>query len=276
MGKILLLLGLWLVSLWAQASPPALLLARAYEVRHDPAEYWVSEKYDGVRAYWDGRQLRFRSGALIAAPEWFVADFPERPLDGELWLGRGRFDTLSAMVRRQVPVDAEWRQIRYLLFELPHGAGTFTERIAALEQLTADLSIPWLQAAPQFRVADPAALQARLAEVLAGGGEGLMLHRADAPYLTGRSEVLLKWVPEPQAEATVVGHVPGKGALRGMLGALRLRTPEGIEFRVGSGFSETERRNPPPLGSQVTYRYRELTAKGVPRFPVFIRRYEPL
>jgi len=260
--------------LWADA--PALLLARVHDSALDPSPYWVSEKYDGVRAYWDGKALYFRSGNPVAAPEWFVRDFPPTPLDGELWLGRGRFQELVATVRRQQPVDGEWRQVRYMVFELPDGEGDFTARLTQLGTLIAQAQVPWLQLVAQFRVPDSPSLLAHLQKVVQVGGEGLMLHRADAAYVTGRSDALLKLTPERDAEATVVGHVPGKGKLQGVLGALKVRTPEGREFRIGTGFTMAERQSPPSIGSQVTYRYRELTRSGLPRFPRYLRPYEPL
>ena len=98
-----------------------------------------------------------------------------------------------------------------------------------------------------------------------------MLHRADALYVTGRSDVLLKLKLWHDAEATVIAHMPGKGKYTGMLGALRVRTAEGVEFMLGTGLSEVDRRNPPPIGTIVTFRYRELTSRGVPRFASFHR-----
>ena len=267
---------LWLLPLCGRAAAPELLLAEVDDGTVDPAAYWVSEKYDGVRAFWDGQVLRFRSGRPIAAPAWFVAALPAVPLDGELWLGRGQFTTLVGIVRKTRPVDAEWRQVRYLLFELPGAPGSFTERRAALAQIAVRQNVAWLVAAPQFRVADRTELAAALQGVLAEGGEGLMLHRADAPYQSGRSAVLLKVVPEREAEATVLGYIAGKGALRGQMGALRVRSAAGVEFVLGSGFTLAERRDPPPIGSRVTYRYRELGENGVPRFARYLRRFPEL
>lgn len=267
---------LWLLPLCGRAAAPELLLAEVDDGTVDPAAYWVSEKYDGVRAFWDGQVLRFRSGRPIAAPAWFVAALPAVPLDGELWLGRGQFTTLVGIVRKARPVAAEWRQVRYLLFELPGAPGSFTERRAALAQIAVRQNVAWLVAAPQFRVADRTELAAALQGVLAEGGEGLMLHRADAPYQSGRSAVLLKVVPEREAEATVLGYIAGKGALRGQMGALRVRSAAGVEFVLGSGFDLAERRDPPPIGSRVTYRYRELGENGVPRFARYLRRFPEL
>lgn len=211
-------------ALAAPVAPP-LLLAEVLRGDVALADYWVSEKLDGARALWDGQRLRFRSGRPVPAPEWFVAGLPPEPLDGELWLGRGRFAELSGIVRRQQPRDDEWRQVRFMVFEQPDGAGSFTERAERLKAIVARAGVPWLQVVEQFRVADRAALQARLDAVVAGGGEGLMLHRADAPYVTGRSDALLKLKPRLDAEATVLAHLPGRGRLAGMMGALLVETP---------------------------------------------------
>jgi len=260
-------------ALAAPAAPP-LLLAEVLRGDVVLADYWVSEKLDGARALWDGQSLRFRSGRPVPAPAWFIAALPPEPLDGELWLGRGRFAELSGIVRRQQPRDDEWRQVRFMVFEQPDGAGSFTERVERLKAIVARAGVPWLEVVEQFRVADRAALQARLEAVVAAGGEGLMLHRADAPYVTGRSDALLKLKPRLDAEATVLAHLPGRGRLAGMMGALLVETPSGVRFQLGTGFTDAERREPPPVGAQVTYVYRELTRDGVPRFASYWRRRE--
>jgi len=253
----------------AEALP--LLLAKVEQGQTDVAVYMVSEKLDGVRAFWDGRVLRTRSGNTINAPAWFIENFPAQALDGELWIGRGKFDRLSATVRRQVPDVEDWRQVRFLVFELPQGTGTFFERDQALRKVIQVAAVPWLQAVEQFMLKDRPALKRKLDEIIKAGGEGLMLHRADALYQTGRSDNLLKMKLWNDAEAEVITYQPGKGKYSGMLGALRVRTADGVEFLLGTGLSETDRRNPPPIGSIITFRYRELTPGGRPRFASFHR-----
>jgi DNA ligase-1 len=253
------------------ASELPLLLAERYRGDVDVSQYWVSEKLDGVRAHWDGKQLRFRSGNKVHSPDWFITALPSVPLDGELWFARGRFDQLSGIVRREIPKDDEWRKVRYMVFELPDAAGSFTERAARIKRTVAQAAVPWLQAVEQFRLPDAKALQQQLDEVVRGGGEGLMLHRADAPYETGRSPALLKVTPWLDAEARVIAHLPGKGRQAGRLGALRVEMPDGKRFSIGTGFTDAQRGNPPPIGSLVTYRYRELTRNGIPRFPLYLR-----
>jgi DNA ligase 1 len=256
------------------ASAPALLLATDAPAGIDPAGYLVSEKYDGVRALWDGTQLRFRSGRAVAAPAWFLAKLPARSLDGELWLGRGRFEALSGMVRKAVPIDDEWRSVRYMVFELPGAPGSYAERAAQIVRVVDAVAWPSLIAVEQRVVADRTGLKARLEGVVEQRGEGLVLHRADAPYQTGRSETLLKLKPLDDAEAVVVAHVAGHGKYEGQLGALRVRTPDGMTLLIGTGFSDAERAAPPALGSTVTYTHRGFTRTGVPRFASFLRRHE--
>ena len=257
----------------AQARPQGLplLLARDAPADVDPAGHLVSEKYDGVRAFWDGSSLRFRSGLPVSAPAWFLAGLPAVPLDGELWLARGRFEVLVGTVRRQVPVDTEWRALRYMVFELPGAPGAFVERAERIPQLLPAAAGGPAIAVQQHRVADRAALHQRLQVVLDAGGEGLMLHRADAPYEAGRSGVLLKLKPLGDAEAQVIGHVPGRGRHEGRLGALRVRTVDSVVFFIGTGFSDGQREAPPPLGAWITFTHRGLTAARVPRFASFLR-----
>ncbi len=253
----------------------AVLLAHNAPTGLDPTPYLISEKLDGVRALWDGQALRFRSGRPIAAPAWFLAILPNTPLDGELWLARGAFDALSSIVRKAMPIDAQWQQVQYHVFELPSGAGTFEQRYTQLQNVVAKTAWPQLIAVPQFRLNSALELQTRLKAVLQAGGEGLMLHLAAAPVSTGRSEVLLKLKAALDAEAQVVSHVAGKGKYAGMMGALWLQTPTGVRFKLGTGFSDAQRRNPPAVGSTVTYTYRDTTPGGKPRFASFLRSYEP-
>ena len=253
------------------SSAAHLVLARQAPAGVDPSGFLVSEKYDGVRAWWDGRTLRFRSGLPIAAPDWFTAQLPSAPVDGELWIARGQFEAVSGIVRKARPIVAEWRRVRYMLFEMPHAEGTFVERSVALRALVARSGCEALVAVAQSTVADWGALQRRLAEVVRDGGEGLVLHRADAPYLSGRSDALLKLKPRQDAEAVVIGHIAGRGKYAGVLGALQVRGDDGAIFALGSGFSDAQRADPPPIGALVTYAYSGTTAAGTPRFATFLR-----
>ena len=253
------------------AKAPDILLAHVYQQGMDVRDYLVSEKLDGVRAIWDGKQLISRQGNVIHAPDWFTRGFPKQALDGELWSGRGQFEWLSGTVRQSIPNDSSWRKVCYYVFELPHAAGTFAERAREIERLAGNKRSPYLKAIKQFHVNDAASLKRTLDSVVARHGEGLMLHRADAPYVTGRNHALLKLKPQLDAEARVIAHLPGKGKYLGKMGALLVETPQGLRFKLGTGFSDAERAHPPPVGSMVTYTYRDLTKNGKPKFASFLR-----
>ena len=266
------LLLLLFASAVAQAQTvPAVSLAQTYREGVDVAAYWVSEKLDGVYAHWDGRVLVSRAGNRYTAPAWFVAGFPAQPLTGELWMGRGTFDKLSGVVRRQTPDHAAWRQVRFMVFDLPAHRADFNGRLQRLKKIFATLDSPTIALVEQRRVADHDALMALLDEVVEGGGEGLMLRRADSFHRAGRSADLLKLKHFDDAEAIVVAHLPGKGKYTDMLGALLLEMPNGRRFRVGTGFTDEQRRNPPPLGATVTYKHYGHTNTGLPRFASFLR-----
>lgn len=247
------------------------MLASRWRLDADPTGYLVSEKFDGVRAVWDGQTLRFRSGRVIQAPAWFTAALPATALDGELWLGRRQFDRLSGVVRRQTPVDAEWRAVRYRVFDLPGDPRPFGERAISLAAQLSVAKVPWLQAVEQTAGYDRDRLQSALKQMVRDGGEGLMLHRADALWVPGRSDALYKLKAQPDEEARVVAHLPGKGRHAGRLGALLLEMPNGQRFALGTGFTDAQRNDPPPVGALVTYRYRERTPSGLPRFASFMR-----
>ena len=266
-----LVVAMWLLAAVARAGEPPLQLARVYQPGMDLQGYWVSEKLDGVRAYWDGQQLLSRGGNVIAAPEWFLRDFPDQPLDGELWMGRGRFAQVSAAIRRLQPKAEEWRQIRFMLFDLPASGVSFSERITRMRQLTRDTGSYHLAMVEQRPATDHVDLLADLDRVLAAGGEGLMLHHGDSVYQTGRTAALLKVKTFQDAEATVVDYTPGKGKYQGQVGALVVETEAGRRFKLGSGLSDAERADPPPLGSTVTYKFYGLTSTGLPRFASFLR-----
>ena len=255
---------------WA-ADAPALLLANVYRPGMRLADYWVSEKYDGVRGYWDGHTLRTRGGETVAAPAWFTAGWPDTPMDGELWAGRGRFSHAQSTVRQQQPDDAAWREMRFMVFDLPAHGGTFDQRLRALNKLVESLDQPWVQAVPQQRVASDAALQKLLLRTVRAGGEGLMLHRGASMYRAGRSDDLIKVKTHEDTEAKVVAHLPGQGRHAGRLGALVVEMPSGQRFRLGAGLTDAERDHPPPVGSWVTYRFRGTHDSGVPRFASFVR-----
>lgn len=235
-------------------------------------EYFVSEKLDGVRAYWDGNNLVTRSGKKIHVPQWFVSKWPETPLDGELWSKRGDFQNIVSCIRR-LPKNQQdcWQNIRFHVFDLPAEQDRFEQRFNKYNKLIQQIDSPTLIAIPQSRVGNIRQLNALLQQIVTNGAEGLMLHHQDAYYQNGRNAKLMKYKQYFDAEAQVVKHIAGKGKYTGKMGAILVQLPDGQQFKIGTGFSDHERNNPPPVGSIVTYRYIGKTDRGIPKFASYLR-----
>jgi DNA ligase 1 len=248
---------------------PPLLLAHKWENDVDLTGWWLSEKLDGVRAYWDGTQFISRLGNRFFAPRWFTEKLPPTPLDGELWGGRKLFQRTVGIVKRQDESEL-WRELKFMVFDAPQHGGVFEERVAFVEQTVADLAIDWLEALPHERCTSTAHLLEQLQRVEALGGEGLMVRQPGSRYEAGRSSTLYKVKTFHDAEARVVEHVPGMGKHKGRMGALMVELENGIQFNVGTGFSDAERSEPPGIGALITFRYQELSNTGVPRFPSYV------
>ncbi len=262
--KNLIFCGLFSISCTAYAAP-SLMLAEEYRNQH--VENWAaSEKLDGVRAYWDGKKLLSRQGYAFTPPPGFTKNFPDYPLDGELYAGRGRFEQTSAAVRS---ASGDWSGIRLHVFDVPQAQGNLYKRLAVIEdrlkKYPANISV-----VRQMPVKDIAQARAMMEKIVAGGGEGVILRDPAVPYAAGRSSSYLKLKPQQDAECTVTKHYEGKGKYAGKLGSVGCRNNLG-EFKIGSGFKDADRANPPPVGSVITYRYRGFTQKGLPRFATFMR-----
>lgn len=247
---------------------PALLLAKPCPVDHDPTGWWMSEKLDGVRAYWDGKQFLSRLGNVFRAPEWFTKDLPRAPLDGELWAGRGKFQRTVSIVRRRDAGD-DWKEISFLVFDAPGVPGPYEDRLEYLEALQS-VRWPGLEVVPVEECSGMARLKEVLAAIESDGGEGLMLRQPGSLYEGKRSSTLLKVKSFFDDEATVLGYLAGEGKHLGRVGALRVVLANGKEFSIGTGLRDAERENPPAIGARVTFRYQELTNDGVPRFPSYV------
>ncbi len=253
-----------------KATAPPLLLAHKWELTHDPTGWWMSEKLDGIRAYWDGTAFVSRLGNTFIAPDWFIAPLPADTLDGELWVGRKMFGQTNSVVRSGAKSDA-WKSVSYVVFDAPNAPGTFEERIAHANRVLAPGASQHARVLEHVPCEGLDHLRGELARVESLGGEGLMLRRPGSPYAVGRSSSLLKVKTFHDTEATVIGHAPGTGKHKGRLGALVCELPSGARFNVGTGFSDAEREAPPAIGTVITFRYQELSDDGVPRFPSYVR-----
>jgi len=270
--RLLLFLFLVAAADFSRSEPPLLMRAKSYHATINIEDYWASEKYDGVRAYWDGQQLLSRSGKIYPAPSWFTQPLPNTPLDGELWLGRQQFDQLSGIVRKHKPQPQDWKNIRYMVFDLPRAALIFDQRLAKLTILIADIDAGHIQLVPQKKFTSQPQLINHLNNLVNQGAEGLMLHKGSSYYHHKRNDDLLKLKQAQDAEAIVIKIIPGRGKYKGLMGAILVAMPDGKRFKIGSGFSDKERANPPALGSLVTYQYNGLSQNGIPRFARFLRQ----
>lgn len=263
------------VFLWAQPIELELRLAqvaqpeRLFQMENS---YWLSEKYDGVRAYWDGRQLWTRQGNKIHAPLWFTKDFPKQALDGELWISRGQFERTSGIVRTRKPKDADWQRLKFMVFDLPDSKLPFESRQKQLHQTIRLTAIDWLRIVEQKRVNSLSQLDFEFQTIVDAGGEGVMLNAPGELYKSGRDEHLVKLKPFHDDEAIVLEHIEGKGKYLGMLGAILVKNRAGKTFRIGSGFKDAQRQAPPAIGTIISYRYSGFTNSGKPRFAVYLRQ----
>ncbi|MBA2543024.1 MAG: DNA ligase, partial [Deltaproteobacteria bacterium] len=248
---------------------PPVLLAHKWETDNDPKGWWMSEKLDGIRAYWDGETFVSRLGNRFFAPDWFVEDLPADTLDGELWVGRKMFQKTTSIVRSGA-AGQEWKTVQFVVFDAPNAKGSFEDRQKHAQKVLERAAAPHARWHDHVLCEGVDHLREELARVEELGGEGLMLRQPGSKYISGRSNTLLKVKTFHDAEATVIGHAPGTGKHKGRLGALIAELHGGITFNVGTGFSDRERENPPAIGAIITFRYQELSNDGVPRFPSYV------
>jgi DNA ligase 1 len=252
----------------ASAAPP-LLLAETWDGAMDLTGWWLSEKLDGVRAYWDGERFVSRQGNTFHAPDWFVSGLPKFALDGELWIARKSFQRTVSIARRQDRSD-HWKEMTYVVFDAPGLDKPFEDRLAMVKECFQGGAHRHATAHVHERCRGADHLSAELARITAADGEGLMLRRPGSRYEAGRSTTLLKVKKFLDGEARVLKHLEGAGRHKGRLGALMVELEDGTTFQVGTGFSDAERDQPPPLGCTIAFRYQELSDRGVPRFPSYV------
>ena len=270
MGRtIVLFFSLFLFLLFSTAYSSDLMLAKVWHDQ-DVRGWWMSEKLDGVRAYWTGEKLVSKSGQLFHPPEEFIADLPPFAIEGELWGGRNTFHQTVSIVRQQQP-HAGWLQLKFAIFDVPKINGSFAQRIQLVKNWSSAHPSPYGLVIPQLPVLSQEHLRSELERIEAAGGEGLMVRDPQAEYVVGRSSQILKVKNFQDAEATVIESIPGRGKFTGKMGALLVRLDNGVQFRLGSGFSLYERENPPGPGTVVTFKYYGFYPSGIPKFPSFLR-----
>ena len=264
------ILALWLLfSIVLYAEKPNLLLLKSYNNEVNVTGWLMSEKLDGVRAYWDGHKLISRSGKEFAVPAWFVKDFPPFEIDGELWTKRGDFENIISIVNRQTPHEG-WKAIRYNIFEVPHQQGGLLARLEVLKAFLTQHPNHYIEIIPQKVCRDSQQLKETLEAVDTKGAEGLVVRNPDALYIDKRTSSALKVKSFDDDECVITGYTKGEGKFEGIVGALLCQWHDKT-LKIGSGLSEEERKNPPMIDANITFKYNGLTKYGNPKFPVFMR-----
>lgn len=249
------------------ASKPDLLLLKTYKDQN--TTNWVmSEKLDGIRAYWDGKQLLSRSGKVIHAPKWFIKDYPPFEIDGELWSKRDDFENISSIVRDKTPTN-EWKQIKHYIFEVPNAKGSLFQRLEKVKPY--ELKSRYIKVLPQIIIKNKKHQDDFLKQIESKKGEGIVVRDPNTPYINKRTSKALKVKSFKDSECKITGYTQGNGKFLGKVGAIICQLPTNISFKIGSGMDEKFRNNPPKIGTIITYKYQNLTKYGKPRFPIYLR-----
>jgi DNA ligase-1 len=270
MGKTFILLLCCVFLTVLKVDSAELMLPQSYDRSVDVSGWLMSEKYDGVRGFWDGQRMFSKNGKQFFPPPEFIRDLPPFPIEGELWGGRGTFEKTVSIVRRSYPHDG-WLELKFAIFDVPEESGGFVQRINRARLWLSQHPSSYAFVIDQIPVSDSTEVQRELERIEKLGGEGLIVRKPDGLYQAGRSMEILKVKQYEDTEAVVIGHLPGKGKNQGRLGALLAELPNGVRFKIGSGFSDVERQSPPPLGSVVTFKYYGLYESGIPKFPSYLR-----
>lgn len=247
------------------------MLPLVYDGNIDFADWLMSEKLDGVRGYWDGCRLSSKAGKPFHPPQAFTRNFPDFPVEGELWGGRNTFEKTISIVKRQEPHDG-WLELQFAIFDVPRAPGGFERRLNQAAKWIDEHPSEYAFVIEHRPVVSQQHLDSELHRIETLGGEGIILRKRGSPYTPGRSRDILKVKSYDDMEAVVIGQLPGKGRNAGRLGALLVALPDrNIKLKIGTGFSDAVREDPPPVGSRITFKYYGFYASGIPRFPCFLR-----
>ena len=266
--RALLLLSFFFLSLYSremwllQQFDPQVIQAR-------PQSFVYSEKLDGVRAFWDGKNLYSKGGKLLTPPSFFTQNFPPFAIEGELWSKRGDFENIVSILKSTKKKE-KWRELKFYIFEVPNQQGGILKRLEVLEAYLASQPAPFISIIPQLQLNTLQALQDALSAITQAGGEGVVVREKDAPYYTGRNKKAMKLKLYEDRECKITSYVQGKGKFEHLVGSIICLDGD-IEFKIGSGMSEDFRKNPPKVGTIITYKYFGLNKNKLPKFPVFLR-----
>lgn len=266
--RALLLLSFFFLSLYSRE----MWLLQQFDpqvIQAHPQSFVYSEKLDGVRAFWDGKNLYSKGGKLLTPPSFFTQNFPPFAIEGELWSKRGDFENIVSILKSTKKKE-KWRELKFYIFEVPNQQGGILKRLEVLEAYLASQPAPFISIIPQLPLNTLQALQDALSAITQAGGEGVVVREKDAPYYTGRNKKAMKLKLYEDRECKITSYVQGKGKFENLVGSIICLDGD-VEFKIGSGMSEDFRKNPPKVGTIITYKYFGLNKNKLPKFPVFLR-----
>lgn len=269
-NRFVALIIVLLLSYNSLANKPDLFLLKTYDDSKEVIGWVMSEKLDGIRGFWTGQELLTRGGKRLNPPTWFTQNYPPFAVDGELWTKRGDFENISSIVRSK-DSNHRWQQITHHIFEVPNQPGGLLTRLDVLNTYLGNYPVAHLKVLRQTEITDQQQLQDFLAEVVSDKGEGVVVRNPDSLYATGRLSSALKVKKYSDTECVVLKVLPGKGKYLGKMGSVLCQDDNGKQLKVGSGFKDKDRANPPAIGSKITFKYYGLTKKGNYKYPVYLR-----
>lgn len=229
---------------------------------------WVmSEKLDGIRGYWNGKELLTRKGKKIYTPKWFIKNLPTFELDGELWTKRNDFETIQNIIMDKTP-SKDWKNITYNIFEVPNTKGDFKSRLKKAKLWFKKHQNNHVKIIKQIRIENKEHLNKFLNSVISKKGEGVIIKNPNEEYHSGRSQHMLKLKKAQDMEGKVIAIAISKKTT--VLKSLLIKLENGVIFNLGSGFTKKQRKKPPKIGEIITFKYFGLTKKGKPRFASFL------
>lgn len=270
MKKIICLLAFLSCFSLSNVQAQEVMLPMVYEEGLDLSNWLMSEKLDGVRGYWDGQRLRSKNGIPFNPPKSFTRNFPDFAVEGELWGGRGTFEkTVSIVMQKDAHIG--WHELKFAIFDVPGAPGGFEDRLKRAKMWFGQHRSEFAFIIEHKPIINAEYLQNELTMIEQVGGEGLVLRKSGSLYQPGRSKDVLKLKSYADMEAVVVAHLGGEGRNAGRMGSLLVELPlDKIRFKIGSGFSDAVRNNPPPVGTVITFKYYGFYKSGIPKFPSYL------
>ncbi|WP_033915702.1 DNA ligase [Campylobacter sputorum] len=231
--------------------------------------WYISEKLDGVRGVWDGKELKSRNGYKFTYPSNFTACFPNFALDGELYTKRGDFENISSITSKS-EANNDWKELKFYIFDIPDMNVSFDKKYQKMQEIASKCKN--INVIEQRVAKNNDEVFKFLDDVIKGGGEGVIARESNLIYENTRSNKILKLKKFKDSECKVLKINKGNGKYKNIMGSLDCKDIKtGVIFKIGSGFSDELRKNPPQINQIITYKYQNLTKNKKPRFPVFLR-----